>query len=399
MMKFFVFLTLAALASAELIRVPIHRQQNFKKTRGNVKAELDILRSKYNLIATSDESSNESSNESSDESTDESSIEEQLANTLNMEYYGIITIGTPPQDFLVLFDSGSSNLWIPSSQCYANNTACQTHSQYNSSASSTYIANGESFSIQYGTGSLTGFLSTDTVTVGGLAIQSQTFAEAMAEPGTSFVDSIFDGIMGMAYQTIAVDNVVPPFYNMFSQGLVDSAVFSFYLARNGTSINGGELILGGVDPSLYSGYLTYVNVSQQGYWQFEMESASISGYVACSSCQAIADTGTSLIVAPKYAFLVLNEVIGGTEGSDGNFYVDCASVSSLPTVEFAIGGTLFSLTPDMYIINVNDDDTNYCMSAFTYMGTDFWILGDVFIGPYYTAFDLDNNRVGFAPVA
>lgn len=379
-MKFFVFLTLAALASAELVRVPIHRQENFKKSYANVKAELSILRSKYNLPHPRD-------------------VEEDLSNTSNMEYYGKITIGTPPQDFEVLFDSGSSNLWVPSANCYSNNTACQNHNKYKSSESSTYVANGESFSIEYGSGSLTGFLSTDTVTVNGLAITSQTFAEAMAEPGTSFVDSSFDGILGMAYQSIAVDDVVPPFYNMFSQGLVDSDVFSFYLTRAGTSTEGGELILGGVDSSLYSGDITYVDVSEQGYWQFEMTSASISGNTVCSDCQAIADTGTSLIVAPEDAYLTINEAIGGSANDDGEYFVDCSTVSSLPNLDLTIGGTVFTLTPDMYIVDITEDDTTYCMSAFTYMGTDFWILGDVFIGPYYTVFDLGNNRVGFAPIA
>ncbi|XP_075152703.1 lysosomal aspartic protease-like [Haematobia irritans] len=380
-MKFFLFLTLVALASADLVRVPISRQENFKKSYANIKAELSLLRGKYKLPTPRDV------------------VEEQLSNSVNMEYYGTISIGTPPQDFQVLFDSGSSNLWVPSVSCYANNTACQNHNQYNSSASSTYVANGESFSIEYGSGSLTGFLSTDTVTVNGLAITSQTFAEAMAEPGTSFVDSSFDGILGMAYQSIAVDDVVPPFYNMFSQSLVDSDVFSFYLTRAGTATQGGELILGGVDSSLYSGDLTYVDVSDQGYWQFVMDSASISGNSVCSSCQAIADTGTSLIVAPEDAYVTLNELIGGSENDDGQFFVDCSTISSLPDVELTIGGTVFTLTPDMYIVDVTDDDTTYCMSAFTYMGTDFWILGDVFIGPYYTVFDLGNNRVGFAPIA
>ncbi|XP_061387520.1 lysosomal aspartic protease-like [Musca vetustissima] len=381
MMKFFVFLTLAALASAELVRVPVRRQENFQKSFANVKAELSVLRSKYGLPTPRDY------------------VEEDLSNTMNMEYYGTITIGTPPQQFEVLFDSGSSNLWVPSSNCYANNTACQNHNKYDSSASSTYVANGESFSIQYGSGSLTGYLSTDTVIVNGLTIESQTFAEAMAEPGTSFVDSSFDGILGMAYQTIAVDNVVPPFYNMFAQGLVDSDVFSFYLTRGGTSDQGGELILGGVDSSLYSGDITYVDVSEQGYWQFEMTSADISGNNVCSNCQAIADTGTSLIVVPEDAYFTINEAIGGSENDEGQFFVDCSTVSSLPNLDLTIGGTVFTLTPDMYIVNLNEDGTTYCMSAFTYMGTDFWILGDVFIGPYYTVFDLGNNRVGFAPIA
>ncbi|KAH8266655.1 hypothetical protein KR018_007693, partial [Drosophila ironensis] len=372
MLKSFVLIAvLVALASAELHRMPIHKEQNFVKTHQNVQAERDYLRTKYQLPGA------------------RSLNEEQLANHLNMAYYGAITIGTPAQSFKVLFDSGSSNLWVPSTTCQS--VACQKHNQYNSSASSTYEANGESFSIQYGTGSLTGYLSTDTVTVNGLSIQSQTFAESTTEPGTNFNNCNFDGILGMAYEALARDGVVPPFYNMVSQGLVDSSVFSFYLARDGTSTQGGELIFGGSDSSLYSGDLTYVPVSQQGYWQFTMAGASIDGYGLCEDCQAIADSGTSLIVAPYDAYVALSELLNVYE----NDYLDCSTVSSLPDVIFNIGGSNFALSPSAYVIQSN----GYCMSAFTYMGSDFWILGDVFIGQYYTEFDLGNNRIGFAPVA
>ncbi|XP_043656192.1 lysosomal aspartic protease [Drosophila teissieri] len=366
-----VVVLLVALASAELHRVPILKEQNFVKTRQNVLAEKSYLRTKYQLpsLRTVDE--------------------EQLSNSMNMAYYGAISIGTPAQSFKVLFDSGSSNLWVPSNTCQSD--ACQTHSQYDSSASSSYVANGESFSIQYGTGSLTGYLSTDTVDVNGLSIESQTFAESTSEPGTNFNDANFDGILGMAYESLAVDGVAPPFYNMVSQDLVDSSVFSFYLARDGTSTSGGELILGGSDSSLYSGSLTYVPISEQGYWQFTMDGSSVDGESLCDDCQAIADTGTSLIVAPYNAYITLSEILNvGNEG-----YLDCSTVSSLPDVTFNIGGTDFVLEPSAYIIQ---SDGN-CMSAFEYMGTDFWILGDVFIGQYYTEFDLGNNRIGFAPVA
>ncbi|XP_017068592.2 lysosomal aspartic protease [Drosophila eugracilis] len=362
---------LVALAAAELHRVPILKEKNFVKTRQNVLAEKSYLRTKYQLASL------------------RSADEEQLSNSMNMAYYGAISIGTPGQSFKVLFDSGSSNLWVPSNTCKSD--ACLTHNQYDSSDSSTYVANGESFSIQYGTGSLTGYLSTDTVDVNGLSIQSQTFAESTSEPGTSFNDANFDGILGMAYEALAVDGVDPPFYNMVSQGLVDNSVFSFYLARDGTSTQGGELIFGGSDSSLYSGELTYVPISEQAYWQFEMACASIAGTPLCDNCQAIADTGTSLIVAPYNAYMYLSETLN--VGEDG--YLDCSSVSSLPDVIFNIGGMDFELTPSAYIIQSDGK----CMSAFEYMGTDFWILGDVFIGQYYTEFDLGNNRIGFAPVA
>ncbi|XP_060664019.1 lysosomal aspartic protease-like [Drosophila nasuta] len=369
-----IFAIVLALASAELHRMPIYKHENFVKTRGNVKAEVEHLRAKYGLPLARDVN------------------EEELSNYINMAYYGAITIGTPPQSFKVLFDSGSSNLWVPSSKCWFFDIACMNHNQYDHDKSSTYVSNGESFSIQYGSGSLSGFLSTDTVDVNGLVITSQTFAEATSEPGTSFNNAKFDGILGMAYQSLAVDNVVPPFYNMVSQKLVDDSVFSFYLARDGTSTTqGGELIFGGSDASLYTGDLTYVPISEQGYWQFTMDGATIDGQTLCSDCQAIADTGTSLIVVTEDAYEILNNLLN----VDDEGLVDCSTIDSMPVLSLKIGGTTFDLEPAAYIIQSDGE----CQSAFEYMGTDFWILGDVFIGKYYTEFDLGNNRIGFAPVA
>ena len=115
-------------------------------------------------------------------------------------------------------DTGSSNLWVPSSEC--GSIACYLHSKYDHSSSSTYKKNGSEFEIRYGSGELSGFVSKDTVTIGDLVIKDQLFAEATNEPGLAFAFGRFDGILGLGYDTISVNGIPPPFYQMIDQANV-----------------------------------------------------------------------------------------------------------------------------------------------------------------------------------
>ncbi|KAG8634338.1 aspartic proteinase [Manihot esculenta] len=237
-----------------------------------------------------------------------------LKNYLDAQYYGEISIGTPPQKFTVIFDTGSSNLWVPSSKCFLS-VACYFHSKYKSSQSSTYRKNGKSAEIQYGTGSISGFFSYDNVNVGDLLVKDQEFIEATSEPGTTFLSAKFDGILGLGFQEISVGNAVPVWYNMVKQGLVKEPVFSFWLNRNTEEEEGGEIVFGGVDPNHFKGKHTYVPVTQKGYWQFDMGDILIgdkpTGYCA-GKCSAIADSGTSLLTGPTTVVTMINQAIGAT---------------------------------------------------------------------------------------
>ncbi|EPZ36475.1 Aspartic peptidase domain-containing protein, partial [Rozella allomycis CSF55] len=154
-----------------------------------------------------------------------------LTNFQDAQYFGPISLGTPPQEFTVVFDTGSANLWVPSTRC--KSIACFLHNRYDASSSSTFKENGTEFAIRYGTGSLEGVISSDTLTVGGITIENQDFGESIKEPGITFAVGRFDGIFGLAYDTISVEHVVPPFYNMIHKHLIDEPIFSVWLGKNG----------------------------------------------------------------------------------------------------------------------------------------------------------------------
>lgn len=209
-----------------------------------------------------------------------------------------ISLGTPPQTFKVVLDTGSSNLWVPSSEC--NSIACFLHSKYDSSSSSTYKKNGTEFSIRYGSGSLSGFVSRDTLQIGDLKIEKQDFAEATSEPGLAFAFGRFDGILGLGYDTISVDKMVPPFYNMLNQKLLDEPKFAFYLGDSNKEGDDSEATFGGVDKSHYTGEMINIPLRRKAYWEVDLDAIAFGNNVAeLENTGVILDTGTSLIALPS----------------------------------------------------------------------------------------------------
>ncbi|XP_060667815.1 aspartic proteinase [Ziziphus jujuba] len=249
-----------------------------------------------------------------------------LSNYLDAQYYGEIGIGSPPQTFTVIFDTGSSNLWVPSSRCHFS-IACLFHSRYKSSRSKTYTKIGKSCEIRYGSGSISGFFSQDNVKVGDLTVEDQVFIEATREGSLSFVIAKFDGILGLGFQEISVGNATPVWYNMVEQGLVNDEVFSFWLNRDPDANVGGEIVFGGVDENHYKGKHTYVPITRKGYWQFELGDILVgtqSTGVCEGGCAAIVDSGTSLLAGPTTVVTEINHAIG----AEGLISSECKEIVS-----------------------------------------------------------------------
>jgi len=316
-----------------------------------------------------------------------------ISNYLNAQYFSEITIGTPPQTFKVVLDTGSSNLWVPSQDC--GSIACYLHTKYDSSASSTYEKNGTAFEIRYGSGELSGFVSRDTVSIGDITIKGQDFAEATKEPGLAFAFGRFDGILGLGYDTISVNKIVPPFYKMAEQKLIDEPVFAFYL---GDTTDESEVVFGGVDKSRYEGKITTIPLRRKAYWEVDFDAIAYGDDAAeLENTGIILDTGTSLIALPTQLAEMINAAMGAKKGFNGQYTIDCSQRDGLPDVTLTLNGFNVTIGPYDYTLEVSGS----CISAF--FGMDFpaptgplAILGDAALRRYYSIYDLGRNTVGLA---
>jgi len=330
-----------------------------------------------------------------------------LNNFADTQYYGPITLGSPDQPFGVVFDTGSSNLWVPSQKCPWDDWACDLHNKYFSDKSSPYVKNGTTFRIEYGSGETSGFISRDLLKLGSIHVQNQDFGEATEETGPSFILAEFDGILGLAFETISVDHVTPVWYNILSQKLVDDPVFAFWLSKTpDLKLGGGEMDLGGIDTAKFTGPVTYVPLTSDTYWEFTVDEFQLGGTSLswCNgSCRAIADTGTSLIAGPSSLINKLNQKLGALviPITNEGIFLDCNVTTKLPDIQVVINKVTFTLTPKDYVVRVSQAGEEICLSGF--LGVDFpppvndlFILGDVFISTYYTVFDFGKESVGFA---
>ncbi|KAK3544835.1 hypothetical protein QTP86_027507 [Hemibagrus guttatus] len=195
---------------------------------------------------------------------------QRLYNFMDAQYYGQISLGTPEQNFTVIFDTGSADLWVPSSYCVSQ--ACAAHHRFKAVESSTYIHDGRIFGIHYGSGHLLGIIAKDKLMVGSMVLPDQVFGESVYEPGMSFVMTKFDGVLGLSYPSLAEELGAPAFDNMMKQKKVEKPMFSFYLNKNGNSTTlGGELLLGGMDEELFIPPINWLPVTLKGYWQIKLD--------------------------------------------------------------------------------------------------------------------------------
>jgi len=317
------------------------------------------------------------------------------------QYFGTLSVGTPPQDVRVVYDTGSSNLWVNK-----QSGSFSLHKHYDDSKSSTYVKNGTVFKIQYGSGPVSGFYSKDTIHLGDIDVANYTFAEVDNTKGLgpAWLAGHFDGICGMGWDDISVDHVMTPVRALVDSKKLSANQFAFYLGSGGAA---GELVLGGVDPAHYSGDFATVPVietvpGKTGYWAVTMDDAKIDGTSMTTVKKAIIDSGTSLLAVPTDEMKKIADKLGAKSvlpipPFNKEYMIDCNTPG--PDIEFVIGGKSYVLKKADYVIK----DASKCLLGFTGLDVPapagpLYILGDVFMRAYYVKFDVDNKQLGFAQI-
>lgn len=305
---------------------------------------------------------------------------ESLQNNNNTEIFGEISIGTPAQNFTVVFDTGSSNFWIPI-------TSDGQNRYFNSSASSTFKPIQGEIDLNYGMGSVTGQLGMDTVRISGLTVNNVIFA---LTPGAQGVQGMqFDGLIGMAFPSLSVGNIPTFFQKMMEEKVIKDPSFSLFVSETSSAI-----VLGGTDPKYAKSEFVYFPVLSEGYWSVNARQFEIDGMTSLGDLTVIFDSGTSRIVFSNDLMSLFTEVTGLQ--ADVAYNIDV--IDLLPPVHIYIGHEKIRVSPTTYMIS----EEGFCflgIQSTDTFSTSSVILGDIFLTTKYTHFDFGKMRIGLAEPA
>jgi len=338
-------------------------------------------------------------------------------------YSAVVSIGTPAQEFNLILDTGSSDLWVATTQC----GDCSGVPLFNPTKSSSYKNGSSVLQITYGSGQVAGFVSEDSVTFSGFSMDQEFLA--VGDTSQGLLTAGLSGILGLGFASISALETTPFWQSVMNQNMLSSPVFSFYLERyvNQAGMNeapGGTFTLGGTNTSLYTGNVQFIDMpsgTTASYWLQAVKTITVQGKsISVSSSESLAaiDTGTTLIGAPsdiaQKFWSNVPAAVALTGQYQGMYAFPCSTSVS---ASLSFGGTTWSINPaDMNIGSLGGaGETEMCAGGLFDVGSTeggqggnaagssssipAWIVGDVFLKNVYTVFQGNPPAVGFAQLA
>lgn len=295
-----------------------------------------------------------------------------LQNYQYKQYYGQISIGTPPQTFNVTFDTTDASAWVPSSKCNQDIIVdkykfCEDHPKFDAKKSHSYnpVKDDKSDCNYRNTGKMKCDHGTDAICAGKFCVAGQKFGAATTVP-KEYLKYQFDGAIGMGF-VADMNNTkyLPWFYNLIRDKILDvneNPFFTFYL--NGT---GSKLILGGIDLSLMlSNDFLYAHIDSSkdtNYWQFHVDMMRATNRTVtvvsqfCNEtthgCEVYLDSGMPYIAGPEEEVDAFQYLNGAKKDDNGDYVIDCGKRDKVLTAMITVMGVDLPLTGHDYILEVS----------------------------------------------
>lgn len=306
-------------------------------------------------------------------------------------YFAVAQLGSAKQEMWMLLDTGGSNTWIFSSQC--TDEPCQQHRTFDESKSDTLEMSSVSWNVGYGTGTVSGVLGNDTLSIAGLNVN---MALGLAkEASDDFMSYPMDGILGLS-RTNDTGYDSPTFMDVIkSEGLLQSNIVGFSLSRGSDGGKDGSVTFGGVDEDKLSGNITYSDtVPSSDRWSIPLDDVTVDG-TACNFTgrSAIIDTGTSYMMLTPDDAKTFHDLIPGSSQSGSKFTVPCDTDAEVQVIFSGVG---YTISPKDYVGQKSGSGCASNILAQQSFGENVFMLGDVFLKNVYSVFDFDENKIGFA---
>lgn len=316
-----------------------------------------------------------------------------------MAYFGKLSIGSPPQDFSVVFDTGSGNLMVPGDSCKSE--ACNNHERFVQASSSTVsevncdgseVESGtdpDEVTITFGTGHITGKCLMDKICIGQLCAPG-AFIASTDESEHPFASFTFDGVLGLALTSMAQGEEFSLMSQLTERHIVGKPLFSVFLSDSDRE--NSEITFGDIKPQHMASDLFWVDVSSpSGYWEVQIDDITLNNkpQSLCEDCRVAVDTGTSQLAGPTDVIEELQKIL--------NVNQDCANYRDLPELGFVIGKHVLNLSPRDYV----EKKGNACDVSLMALNVPppkgpLFVFGIPFLQKYFTVYDHAHSRVGFA---
>ncbi|OAA66447.1 aspartic-type endopeptidase [Niveomyces insectorum RCEF 264] len=321
----------------------------------------------------------------------------------DFSYFVQAQFGAGKTPLYMLLDTGAGTTWVMGTDCAS--PACGMHNTFGAAQSKTLKTSDDTFSIAYGSGTVSGSLASDTVTVGAVSLAlSFGLANTTSDDFTHFP---FDGILGLSlsegvtdnfWQTVKKDQALPA--NIFGVSLWRET------GNDDGGVNTGEIVFGATDPSQYTGSIGYTPVASAagGDWAVPLDDIGYNGGKAgVTGRLAYIDTGTTYVFGPPADVAALHKQIPGASSSDGITYTvpcgdgDGGGFDDLPPLTVYFSGVAYNMSAADWLSPPASSGGSCTSNVYGHaVVSDAWLLGDTFIKNVYAVFDADQSRIGFA---